>query len=118
MKTGRFDRLGVNRLLALKRVWVVYLIYFFLAQPIISYVFPDWYNGGQVFQLVEEEDSIQNRILEERICNEPENNFVFLMSNDLCNSTRHLYFYYQGLYKSHKSETPNPPPEQFVKMYS
>jgi hypothetical protein len=100
--------------IAVERFMLMYLLYFFLVQPVVSYYFPDWGNGGQVFQLAEEEDAGQSRFLEERLADEvvPFEQFLLCANLDLAISSESYYL--QGVYKVITLETPNPPPEELV----
>lgn len=108
------SKIGMSsNLIGIKRLFVSYLFYFFLLQPVIGFFYPEW-SSPQVFQLVEEEDSGQSRILEERVCHSLEDNFLDFSFEQIQLNHKHLYFYYISLYQAFKKETPSPPPEFVV----
>ncbi|WP_157454152.1 hypothetical protein [Crocinitomix catalasitica] len=103
-----------NRLLVCKRLMTTYLLFFFLAMPLIGFVYPEWCNGGQVFQLVEEEDSGQSRFLEERIGEELPSFDIYCKCLSLKDQVNDNDHFQPKKYKEFYSEIPSPPPELYI----
>ena len=100
-----------DRLIVWKRLMASYLLFFFLAQPLIGFVYPEWCNGGQVFQLVEEEESGQSRFLEERIGEELPSFDIYCKDLALKDQVDASDYFQAKKYKEFYSEIPSPPPE-------
>ncbi|MFD1552051.1 hypothetical protein DNU06_00875 [Putridiphycobacter roseus] len=111
---NRNDIMGENRLMLPKRLILTYLLYFFIAQPFISFVFPDWGRGDRVFQMVEEEETLQKRFVEERVGLEVPSHIYSFRSTLETVLEKSNYFYLNTFYQRVNIEVFNPPPESLV----